>query len=84
MTGQCIGALGARFGQFLGRSVDSELLSPSRKLRPLNGPRLADLGVHDMVLLTNSPRTLVALQGFALNLVGHRPMFATSPSSWIR
>jgi 3,4-dihydroxy 2-butanone 4-phosphate synthase/GTP cyclohydrolase II len=37
---------------------------------------LAELGVHDMVLLTNSPRTLVALQGFALNVVGHRPMKA--------
>jgi 3,4-dihydroxy 2-butanone 4-phosphate synthase/GTP cyclohydrolase II len=43
---------------------------------------LAELGVHDMVLLTNSPRTLVALQGFALNVVGHRPMKATPPSSW--
>jgi 3,4-dihydroxy 2-butanone 4-phosphate synthase/GTP cyclohydrolase II len=44
---------------------------------------LAELGVHDMVLLTNSPRTLVALQGFALNVVGHRPMKATPPSSWV-
>jgi 3,4-dihydroxy 2-butanone 4-phosphate synthase/GTP cyclohydrolase II len=43
---------------------------------------LAALGVHDMVLLTNSPRTLVALQGFALNVVGHRPMKATPPSTW--
>jgi 3,4-dihydroxy 2-butanone 4-phosphate synthase/GTP cyclohydrolase II len=45
---------------------------------------LADLGVHDMILLTNSPRTLVALQGFALNVVGHRAMTSTAPSSWIR
>ncbi|MGH6614597.1 3,4-dihydroxy-2-butanone-4-phosphate synthase [Sphingomonas sp.] len=45
---------------------------------------LADLGVHDMVLLTNSPRTVVALQGFALNIVGHRAMTSTPPSSWIR
>jgi 3,4-dihydroxy 2-butanone 4-phosphate synthase / GTP cyclohydrolase II len=44
---------------------------------------LAEVGVHDMVLLTNSPRTLVALQGFALNVVGHRPMKATPPSTWI-
>jgi 3,4-dihydroxy 2-butanone 4-phosphate synthase/GTP cyclohydrolase II len=45
---------------------------------------LADLGVHDMILLTNSPRTLVALQGFALNVVGHRAMTSTAPSTWIR
>ena len=45
---------------------------------------LADLGVHDMILLTNSPRTLVALQGFALNVVGHRAMNSTAPSSWSR
>ena len=44
---------------------------------------LTEFGVHDMILLTNSPRTLVALQGFALNIVGHRPMRATPPSTWI-
>jgi 3,4-dihydroxy 2-butanone 4-phosphate synthase / GTP cyclohydrolase II len=44
---------------------------------------LAELGVHDMILLTNSPRTLVALQGFALNVVGHRPMKATPPRTWV-
>ncbi len=44
---------------------------------------LSELGVQDMILLTNSPRTLVALQGFALNIVGHRPMRATPPSTWV-
>lgn len=43
---------------------------------------LADLGVHDMILLTNSRRTLVALEGFALNVVGHRAMSSTPPSTW--
>jgi 3,4-dihydroxy 2-butanone 4-phosphate synthase/GTP cyclohydrolase II len=33
---------------------------------------LADLGVHDMVLLTNTPRTIVALEGYGLNIVGWR------------
>ena len=33
---------------------------------------LADLGVHDMVLLTNTPRTIVALEGYGLNIVGRR------------
>jgi 3,4-dihydroxy 2-butanone 4-phosphate synthase/GTP cyclohydrolase II len=33
---------------------------------------LADLGVHDMVLLTNTPRQIVALEGYGLNIVGRR------------
>lgn len=38
--------LGSRFGQSIGNRIDNLLLSPTRKLRPLNGPRLADLGVQ--------------------------------------
>ncbi len=34
---------------------------------------LADLGIHDMELLTNSHHTLVALAGYGLNIVGQRP-----------
>jgi 3,4-dihydroxy 2-butanone 4-phosphate synthase/GTP cyclohydrolase II len=33
---------------------------------------LADLGVRDMVLLTNTERTIVALEGYGLNIVGRR------------
>jgi 3,4-dihydroxy 2-butanone 4-phosphate synthase/GTP cyclohydrolase II len=43
---------------------------------------LSALGVHDMIVLTNSPRTLVALQGFALNVVAHRAMRSTPPRTW--
>jgi len=39
-------ALGSRFGQSIGHNIDSLLLSPAHKLRALNGPRLADLGVQ--------------------------------------
>ena len=35
---------------------------------------LADLGVHDMVLLTNTQHTLVALEGYGLSIVGERPV----------
>ncbi len=35
---------------------------------------LAELGVHDMVLLTNTRHTLVALAGYGLNIVGERPI----------
>jgi 3,4-dihydroxy 2-butanone 4-phosphate synthase/GTP cyclohydrolase II len=45
---------------------------------------LSDLGVHDMILLTNSRRTLVALKGFALNIVEHREMRSTPPRSWLQ
>lgn len=33
---------------------------------------LADLGVHDMVLLTNSQHNLVALEGYGLSITGER------------
>lgn len=35
---------------------------------------LADLGVHDMILLTNAHRNIVALEGYGLNIVGERPI----------
>jgi 3,4-dihydroxy 2-butanone 4-phosphate synthase/GTP cyclohydrolase II len=35
---------------------------------------LADLGVRDMVLLTNNPRVLVGLEGYGLNVFGTRPI----------
>ena len=33
---------------------------------------LADLGVRDMVLLSNTPRTIVGLEGYGLNIVARR------------
>jgi 3,4-dihydroxy 2-butanone 4-phosphate synthase/GTP cyclohydrolase II len=35
---------------------------------------LAELGVHQMILLTNTPHTLVALSGYGLEIVGERPV----------
>ncbi|HEY0314998.1 MAG TPA: 3,4-dihydroxy-2-butanone-4-phosphate synthase [Sphingomonas sp.] len=35
---------------------------------------LAELGIHDMVLLTNSHHTLVALDGYGLNIVEERAL----------
>ena len=35
---------------------------------------LAELGVHDMVLLTNTHHTLVALEGYGLSIIGERPI----------
>jgi len=38
---------------------------------------LTELGVHDMILLTNSRHTLVALDGYGLSIVGERPIPGT-------
>jgi len=35
---------------------------------------LTELGVHDMILLTNSHHTLIALDGYGLSIVGERPI----------
>jgi len=35
---------------------------------------LADLGIHDMILLTNAHRNLVAIEGYGINVVGERPI----------
>ena len=35
---------------------------------------LAELGVHDMILLTNTHHSLVALEGYGLSIVGERPV----------
>ena len=35
---------------------------------------LAEMGVHDMILLTNSHHSLVALDGYGLTVVGQRPI----------
>lgn len=35
---------------------------------------LSDLGIHDMIILTNTHHTLVALDGYGLNIVGERPI----------
>ena len=35
---------------------------------------LAELGVHDMILLTNTHHSLVALEGYGLSIVGERPI----------
>jgi 3,4-dihydroxy 2-butanone 4-phosphate synthase/GTP cyclohydrolase II len=37
---------------------------------------LAELGIHEMVLLTNTRHSLVALEGYGLNIVAERPIVA--------
>ncbi len=40
---------------------------------------LAELGIHDMVLLTNTQHVLVALAGYGLNIVGERRIGLAGP-----
>jgi 3,4-dihydroxy 2-butanone 4-phosphate synthase / GTP cyclohydrolase II len=35
---------------------------------------LVDLGVHEMILLSNVVRTVVGIEGYGLHIVGHRPI----------
>ena len=35
---------------------------------------LADLGVHDMILLSNHHHSLIGLDGYGLAIVGERPL----------
>ena len=35
---------------------------------------LADLGIHDLILLTNSHRHVVGIEGYGINIVGERPI----------
>ena len=35
---------------------------------------LADMGVHDMILLSNAHRNVVSIEGYGLNIVGERPI----------
>jgi len=35
---------------------------------------LAELGIHDMILLSNTQHTLVALEGYGINIVGQKPI----------
>ncbi|MBB4632485.1 3,4-dihydroxy-2-butanone-4-phosphate synthase [Sphingosinicella soli] len=38
---------------------------------------LADLGIHNMILLTNAHRNIVAIEGYGINVVGERPIPTT-------
>lgn len=49
---------------------------PSRNLRDygIGAQILVDLGIHEMTLLTNSPRTIIGLEGYGLKVVGYHPI----------
>ena len=72
--------------RFVADYVSRSLIAPSDRRR-MDIPRspelrdygggaqiLAELGVHDMILLTNTPQSVVALEGYGLSIVEQRPI----------
>ena len=54
---------------------DGQLLMSFPRIGQVNVAQiLTELGVQDMILLTNSHHTLVALDGYGLSIVGERPI----------
>jgi 3,4-dihydroxy 2-butanone 4-phosphate synthase/GTP cyclohydrolase II len=54
--------------------ADESQLPPEQRDYGVGAQILAELGVHDMVLLTNTRHALVALEGYGLSIVGERPI----------
>jgi 3,4-dihydroxy 2-butanone 4-phosphate synthase/GTP cyclohydrolase II len=55
-------------------STDMDTYPPATELRDygVGAQILIDLGVKDMIVLSNTERTLIALEGFGLSIVEHR------------
>lgn len=52
--------------------------SPELRDYGIGAQVLAELGVHDMILLTNTPQSLVALEGYGLSIVEQREIRETA------
>ena len=57
-------------------NIKMNLPAPGTELRDygVGAQILIDLGVKDMIVLSNTERTLIALEGFGLSIVEHRPI----------
>jgi 3,4-dihydroxy 2-butanone 4-phosphate synthase/GTP cyclohydrolase II len=56
--------------------MQGESFVPALRDYGIGAQILLDLGVHDMVLLSNTERTIVALEGYGLSVVERRPIVA--------
>ena len=54
--------------------AEEDQLPPEQRDYGVGAQILAELGVHDMVLLTNTRHALVGLEGYDLSIVGERPI----------
>ena len=56
------------------QSDKSEDMAQEQRDYGVGAQILAELGVHDMILLTNTQHSLVGLEGYDLSIVGERPI----------
>ena len=73
--------LNRRVGGWMSRAVEARNTGDKSVMDELRdygvgAQILTELGVHDMILLTNSHHTLIALDGYGLSIVGERPILA--------
>ena len=56
--------------------AEAEGRSPDNELRDygVGAQILLDLGVHSMILLSNTKRTIIGLEGYGLSVVDHRAL----------
>ncbi|MEE4205733.1 MAG: 3,4-dihydroxy-2-butanone-4-phosphate synthase [Erythrobacter sp.] len=73
---EAVGAHGSGMIVILTGRVGTGAWSKDEELRNIGigSQILADLGVHDMILLSNSRPDLVAIEGFGLTITGHLPI----------
>ena len=53
---------------------DDQQVPPEQRDYGVGAQILAELGVHDMILLTNTSHSLVGLEGYDLSIIGERPI----------
>jgi 3,4-dihydroxy 2-butanone 4-phosphate synthase/GTP cyclohydrolase II len=56
--------------------MQGERFAPALRDYGIGAQILLDLGVHEMILLSNTERTIVALEGYGLNAVERRAIVA--------
>jgi 3,4-dihydroxy 2-butanone 4-phosphate synthase / GTP cyclohydrolase II len=61
-------------GEHLQAEITGESLEMDLRSYGIGAQILGELGVHDMILLTNSHRNVVAIEGYGLNIVGEQPI----------
>ena len=65
------------------RAVNGEDVRPAGELRDygVGAQILLDLGIRDMILLSNTRRTIVGLEGYRLNVIEERSILSSEDSS---
>ncbi len=58
----------------LARELSGQRIAMDLRSYGIGAQILADLGVHDLILLTNSHRNVVAIEGYGLSIVGEQPI----------